>query len=130
MAYTLGQAAKATGRSKPTVLRSIKLGRISAFKDELGVWQIEPAELHRVYPPLLTAERQAAGEAERYETPSNPPRAVEQGLLLERLTEKDRLIEDLRAERDHWREESDSWRRQAQSLLTDQRPRRRWWFWR
>ncbi len=131
MPYTLGQAAKATGRSKPTILRMIRLGRISAVKDELGVWQIEPVELHRLYPPLLTAEQQASAEAERYETPSNStPLAERNRLLSERLAEKDRLIEDLRAERDRWREESDSWRKQAQSLLTDQSPpprSRRWW---
>jgi hypothetical protein len=28
----------------------------SAIKDELGRWQIEPAELHRVYPPKGEAE--------------------------------------------------------------------------
>jgi hypothetical protein len=111
----------------------IKLGRISAVKDDHGAWQIEPVELHRVYPPLpLTAERQAPAEAERYETPSNPPISEDIRQLRERLEEKERLIEDLRSERDRWREESDSWRRQAQSLLTDQSPpraRRRWWFW-
>jgi hypothetical protein len=109
----------------------IKLGRISAVKDELGAWQIEPVELHRVYPPLPTPERQNGPGAERYETPSNDrPSDETNQLLRERLAEKDRLIADLRVERDRWREESDSWRRQAQSLLTDQsaRPRkRRWW---
>lgn len=133
MPYTLGQAAKATGRSKPTILRAIQLGRISAVKSALGNWQIEPVELHRVYPALLTAEQQAPAEAERYETPSNgTPVAEHNRVLSERLAEKDRLIEDLRSERDRWREESDSWRKQAQSLLTDQSPprtRRWWWFW-
>ena len=52
MGYTLGQAAKAVGMSKTSILRSIKAGRISAGRDELGQWAIEPCELHRVYPPL------------------------------------------------------------------------------
>src|SRR4029077_16484506 len=52
MSYTLGQAAKAVGMSKTSILRSIKAGRISAGRDELGQWAIEPCELHRVYPPL------------------------------------------------------------------------------
>ena len=51
MGYTLGQAAKAVGMSKTSILRSIKTGRISAGRDEFGQWPIEPCELHRVYPP-------------------------------------------------------------------------------
>lgn len=49
MLYTLGQAAKATGLSKPTIAESIKKGRISARKNESGIYEIDPAELHRVY---------------------------------------------------------------------------------
>ena len=52
MAYTLKQAAIAIGKSKPTVLRAIQAGRISAVRDETtGGWLIDPAELHRVYSP-------------------------------------------------------------------------------
>jgi hypothetical protein len=51
MAYTLGAAAKATGKSKTAIQKSIASGRLSATKDETGQWQIDPAELHRVYPP-------------------------------------------------------------------------------
>jgi excisionase family DNA binding protein len=50
MAYTLGDAARATGKSKPTIAKAIKAGRISATKTEDGSYQIDPSELHRVYP--------------------------------------------------------------------------------
>ena len=46
MSYTLGQAAKAVGMSKTSILRSIEAGRISAGRDEYGQWGIEPCELH------------------------------------------------------------------------------------
>jgi hypothetical protein len=36
MSYTLGQAAKAVGMSKTSILRNIKRGRISAGRDEFG----------------------------------------------------------------------------------------------
>lgn len=49
MPLTLGQAAKETGRSKPTILNAINKGRVSARKSETGAWEIEPAELFRVY---------------------------------------------------------------------------------
>ena len=50
MAYTLGTAAKATGKSKTTIKRALEKGRISGKKTDLGEWQIEPIELHRIYP--------------------------------------------------------------------------------
>ena len=34
MAYTLGEAAKAVGKSKATLSKAVKSGRISAFKNE------------------------------------------------------------------------------------------------
>src|SRR4051812_36983394 len=53
-AYTLKQAAVAVGKSKPTVLGAIQSGKISALRDETtGGWLIEPAELHRLYPPVV-----------------------------------------------------------------------------
>jgi hypothetical protein len=52
MLYTLAAAATATGLTRTTILRAIKDGKIFAFKDELGEWRVEPAELHRVFPPV------------------------------------------------------------------------------
>jgi excisionase family DNA binding protein len=50
MHLTLTQAAEATGKSKSTLLRAIRKGRISAHKDEHGAFWLDPAELHRVFP--------------------------------------------------------------------------------
>src|SRR3546814_5784631 len=55
MAYTLGEAAKATGSSKASISRAINSGRISAIKTESGSFSIEPVELHRVYPTKSSA---------------------------------------------------------------------------
>src|ERR1700682_330062 len=65
MSYTLGQAAKAVGMSKTSILRSIKAGRISAGRDEFGQWAIEPCELHRVYPALTEDTVTGNGPGER-----------------------------------------------------------------
>ena len=51
MMITLCQAARACGKNKSTILNAIKKGRLSASRDDLGNWQIDPAELSRVYPP-------------------------------------------------------------------------------
>jgi hypothetical protein len=48
--YSLGEAARASGKSKPTIAKAIKTGRISAIRQSNGSYQIDPAELHRVYP--------------------------------------------------------------------------------
>ena len=47
----MSEAATACGVYKSTVLRGIKTGRLTGTKDAFGQWRIEPAELHRVYPP-------------------------------------------------------------------------------
>src|SRR4051794_41586572 len=73
MTYTLGTAALACGANKSTILRSIKAGKIAALRDEQGQWQIEPAELHRVYPAL--ASQQAP-------QPSPPPDATTEVVAL------------------------------------------------
>ena len=45
---TLGEAAKLTGKSKPTISKAVKDGKISGKKVE-GVFQIEVSELLRVH---------------------------------------------------------------------------------
>jgi hypothetical protein len=118
MAYTLGEAAKATGKSKATISKAIKSGRISARKDETGTFHIDPSELHRVYPPTVSSEHK--------KTPENTPEKTDiDGTIRElqvrleaaheRLSDKDAVISDLREDRDRWRQ-------QAAALLTDQRP--------
>ncbi len=52
---SLSEAAAATGLNKTTVLRSIKSGKIMGTRDPLGQWQIDAAELHRVYPSVADA---------------------------------------------------------------------------
>jgi hypothetical protein len=60
MSYTLASAAAACDVNKSTILRAIKSGKISETKDQHGEWHVEPAGLHRVYPPVADA---AAGIA-------------------------------------------------------------------
>jgi Helix-turn-helix domain len=50
MAYTLREAARATGKSKPAISKAIKSGRLSGSRADDGSYRIDPAELERVYP--------------------------------------------------------------------------------
>ena len=147
MAYTLAQAAAATGRDRSTLLKAIKSGRISATRDAAtGAWNIDPAELSRVY---SIGGSQANSEA------GIGAAQADMRLLLEvertkaagleaRLVDMERVNDDLRRRLD----QADADRRQAldrlaasqeriAALLTDQRPppptapkRRLWWRWR
>lgn len=125
MSYSLKHAAEATGKTKPTILRSIQLGKISAQKDEHGEWQIDPAELHRVYKPVSKDEpiNTLVGDA-------GAQRELE--LLREMLSDKDKQIERLLADKDRQidslnrrleavDEERRTTLRQLTALLTDQR---------
>ncbi|NDW02546.1 helix-turn-helix domain-containing protein [Salipiger sp. PrR002] len=47
MSYTLGEAAKAAGFSKPTLSRAIKNGKLSAKRLDDGSYSIDAAELDR-----------------------------------------------------------------------------------
>src|ERR1700753_3991404 len=117
MAYTVGQAAKATGKSKPTISRAIKTGALSAIKNENGSYTIDPAELHRVFPPIQRSSNDNP-EILRSETPALQEtlrREIE--LLRERLIDKDAVIDDLRKRLDREAEE----RQRLTAVLTDQR---------
>ena len=79
MAYTLAAAATATGLNKRTILRAIKSGQIAATKDEQGEWQIEVAELQRVFPPsaaelqrVLSPNTQSSDAGAASERPATP----------------------------------------------------------
>jgi len=53
MQLSLSTAAKEIGRSKSTLSRAIKVGRLSATRCEDGSYQIDQAELYRVFPAPL-----------------------------------------------------------------------------
>ena len=47
---TLGEAAKMTGVSKPTISKAVLSSKVTGIKGENGEFQIEKSELIRVYP--------------------------------------------------------------------------------
>jgi predicted site-specific integrase-resolvase len=64
MEYSLKSASEATGKSKSTIQRAIKTGKISATLNNFGTYQIDPSELHRIFPPVSSGVsiRQTATE--------------------------------------------------------------------
>ncbi len=116
---SLSQAAKLTCKSKSTINRAIKNGKISATRHEDGTYSIDPSELARAFDvePIDGSKRR---DAEPDET-----RLLERISALEAMLNREREISaDLKEDRDRWRQ-------QANALLTDQRPmaptKSRWW---
>jgi hypothetical protein len=119
---SLSQAAKLTGKSKSTINRAIKTGKLSAIRHEDGSYSIDPAELSRAF-NLEPQEGSKRRDAEPDRTPF-----VERIEALEAMLNREREISaDLKEDRDRWRQ-------QATALLTDQRSTAatgiRWWPWR
>lgn len=110
MVITLGEASRRTGKSKAAIIKAIGSNRLSASKSEAGQWQIDPAELFRVYPPL--------SEPANGSTPDvNTVVSVELAVLRERCGQLENQLADLREDRDRWRAQAEK----ATLLLTDQR---------
>src|SRR5919199_2428400 len=130
--YTLGAAAQATGLSKSTIHHAIRKGRISATRHEDGSYSIDPAELHRVFPPADTGSEGSGngssdGAVRQFATPADTPETLARLAALEaEIAGLKSMVQVFREQLDETRSDRDAWREQAQiaqRLLTDQRPR-------
>lgn len=157
---SLSQAAKMTGRSKSTIGRALKAGRLSGIQNDDGTFSIDPAELFRVFPrggpetagtkandtnrnPQFGTGGTGAEAEEIKALRDDLAKAQQRAAAAEaKAEERAEAITDLRARLDQESEE----RRRLTALLTDQRPpavnlapdpapadrpaRSRWKFWR
>ena len=133
MPYTVAEAAKTIGKSKAAVFRAISKGKLSATRDEArGLFLVDPAELHRAFPPVATvspdAHRDTVNGTPR-DAASPPGDTLRFAELQGRLDDAHQTIEDLRRRLD----ESERERREQAGRLTallaaPAAPvRRRWW---
>jgi len=100
MVYSLKEAAQAVGVGKPAILKSIQKGKVSAQKNEHGQWEIDPGELHRVYPSISRSTKGTVSGKQQETTKEMSILEQEVSFLRERLRDKESQIEDLRTERD------------------------------
>lgn len=128
---SLNKAAKEAAVAKATLLDALKSGRISALRNEKGHWEIDPAELFRVFPRTGVqgvAEPIATPVQNQVKTIYNGALEVEVKMLREQISrmddererEREQLggqIQDLRQQLERQSLEH----RQALALLTDQR---------
>lgn len=144
MTLTLREAAGLTGKSKSTLTRAIKAGRLSASRSTGGRYAIDPAELARAFP---FNPEQSKDDGARHDAPHGAPRnsdatsddAAILRLKLSLLTEE-RDRERNAAERERGqlaatiadlRERLDRAEQRVTALIGDHRPKKRrpWWLW-
>ena len=116
MKHSLGTAAIATGKSKTTIHRAIKSGKLSAFKNDDGTFEIDPAELHRVFDPV-TYGVTGNSAMEQSVTPDVTALIAQENAFLKLQLEREREFNrDLQAMLKNESEE----RRKLTALLTHQ----------
>lgn len=118
--FTIGQAAKETGKAKSTIKKAIDTGEMSVAEKTSRGFKIDAAELFRVFP-----KRTENAPIEQTET-SN--KTIENSILQvkleaaeQRYGDAEKTIEDLRARLDAESTE----RRQLTAMLTDAEPPKR-----
>ena len=86
------EAANAVGMSKNGIIRAIHSGRLSATRNANGQFEIDPAELFRVYDPVATADH-LNWEVADNETPVQSNAVDDKVSLLERIiADKEEII--------------------------------------
>lgn len=97
---SLSEAAEAAGVSRSTMLRAIKKGKISAVKNEVGGFEIDLSELCRVWPGASPNKSMTQSDA--------PKESSDATILLLRaqLEAERQLTDELRSDRDAWREQA------------------------
>ena len=123
MKFSMKQGAKEAGIAKTTLMNAVKNGKVSAQKNEQGVWEIEASELFRVYP-----RQDETPSKSSLSTPSNDPQTpnsnsaleVEVKLLRERIGDLQADKESLAGQMEAMRQDH----RQTLTLLESQIPQR------
>ncbi len=111
------QAAKAVGKSVPTITRAIKSGKLSARKLDGGGYEVDPAELFRVW-DAVTVKGNATPPMLERETPiKDSVLQAKLEVMDERLSDAQATIKDLRDRLDAESAE----RRNLTAQITDQR---------
>lgn len=107
--HSLSEAARISGKSRSTIHRHIKDGKLSKVSGDDGKPAVETSELHRVYGSLSQGDTRKQQPMEQYETHA---KRTAQGEV-EALTTQLQMLE---RERDNLKQERDRWASQAERL--------------
>jgi excisionase family DNA binding protein len=76
-AFTLKDAAKIAGVSRPTIYRYVSEGKLSVTEDERGVKRVDAAELKRVFPSVSFETGETGAPSRKRQTETGPDRVLE-----------------------------------------------------
>lgn len=107
---TLAEAAEQTGKSKSTLIRAIRKGKLSANRNEYGDYRLDPAELARVFTPVVTRH-----DEPHVASDTSQPMVAD---LLEMVKDRDSELADVRAELDDARDRLSEHREAARALMS------------
>ena len=98
MGYSMRQAAEVCGRSRTTLHRALKSGKMSGTQDgDGGEWSIDPAELRRVFPWAGDEHEHKSTSVQGENTPQhNEVMAVKVAMLEDQLERERETVADLR----------------------------------
>lgn len=119
---SLTQAAKITGKSKSTINRAIKSGKISARRHDDGSYSIDASELSRVFQVGTPLGSEWVNEAPPMELVRTATLEAENAALRAALEREREALDEVRADRD-------AWKQQATALLAAPQKRRSRWPW-
>lgn len=111
--YSLTEAAEATGMTRQGVLAAIRRGAVSAQKNTQGQWEIDPAELHRVYASVNSTTPRVDSNSTQPVTPAFDTITD----LEKRLAVAEALLEATRNQREEALRERDAWKQQAHEWM-------------
>lgn len=117
---SIREAVKFYQVSRPTLSKALKGGDVSGVKDGKGQWQIDPAELARVYQPrkveLEHSGQHLPGNLTTVNTSENHPEATALKREIDLLRE---MLAKAETNSEHWRLMAE----RQQILLEDDRPK-------
>lgn len=119
---SLTQAAKIAGKSKSTINRAIKSGKLSATRHDDGSYSIDSSELARAFPIGTPSGSKWVSAASPTEQARTATLEAENAALRAALDREREALDEMRTDRD-------AWKQQATALLTAPPKRSSWWPW-
>lgn len=89
---SIREAVKIYQVSRPTLTKALKNGKVSGVQDDKGQWQIDPAELARVYQPRTDSTAKGGQDEPDNFTNKNTHLSGEVDTLKARLAEAEQRV--------------------------------------
>ncbi|MBK66686.1 MAG: hypothetical protein CMP22_00975 [Rickettsiales bacterium] len=120
--YSLGEAADYVGKSKMTINRAIKSGKLSATKNDKGAYEIDASELKRVYEKDIAKAEKKKAKKTKDDTGVDETvlKVAETQAMVDSLRKQLRLTEDQLDMKDELIDQVKSERDRVYALITDQ----------